>query len=261
MLDTARFEARRRLPGAGAVALGLSAYAAMMLLIAPGVLAELDVATLRESFPPALVAALRLEVLGTVEGFLALQLYWFGWLLVLGVYVAYGAAGAVAGDIEDGTMDTLLAAPVSRRRVVLEKYLATLTAVVVVNVVVLAVVYGGTRLVGEPVGARGLLAVHALSVPYLAFWAAYGLLVSVLAGRRALAEGVAAGTLVASFLLETVADGVGRRVLGVLSPGRYYDPVAVLAVGEYDLVGAGLLVVATGATLGAATLGFARRDV
>ena len=261
MFETVRFESERRLTGSAVVALGLSAFAAMMVLIAPGLLGEFDVAALTETFPPALVEAMQLDVIGTIEGFIALELYWFGWLLVLAAYVAYSAASAIAGDIDDGTMDTLLAAPISRTSVLLEKFLSLFTPVIVVNVVVLAVVYGGTQLVDEPIAAADLVAVHALSIPYLLLWGAFGTLTSVLAPRRVVAEGVAAGVVVATFLVETVADGTDLDWLGVLSPTRYYDPVTILTASEYNYEGAGILLAGTAALLLASVVMFARRDV
>lgn len=261
MFETTRFEAERRLPGSAVLAAGLSAFAAMMILIAPALLDQVDIASLLEAYPPALVEAFDLDLIGTIEGFVALELYWFGWLLVLGIYVAYSAAGSVAGDIEDDRMDTLLAAPVSRGRVVTEKFLALLVPILVVNVVVLVVVYAGTRLVGEPIAAADLVAVHALSVPYLLCCGAFGMLASVVAPRRFVAEGVAAGTLVGLFLLDTVSEGTDVEWLGTLAPMRYYDPVAVLTASEYDYEGAALLLLATVVLLVASRGWFARRDV
>lgn len=52
------------------MALGLSALAAMMVLVEPGILAEFDVTARSEAFPPALVEALQLEVIGTTAAFL-----------------------------------------------------------------------------------------------------------------------------------------------------------------------------------------------
>lgn len=261
MFETVRFESERRLTGSAVVALGLSAFAAMMILIAPSILDEFDVAALTESFPPALVEAMQLDVIATIEGFMALELYWFGWLLVLGIYVAYSAASTIAGDIDDGRMDTLLAAPISRQQVLLEKFLSLLTPILVVNVVVLAVVYAGTQLVNEPIAAADLVAVHALSIPYLLFWGAFGMLASVLAPGRAIAEGIAAGALVATFLVETVADGTNIDWLGLVSPTRYYDPVTILTASEYDYTGAGLLIAAAAVILLVSGTLFARRDV
>jgi ABC-2 type transport system permease protein len=85
MFETARFESERRLTGSAVVALGPSAFAAMMILLAPSILDEFDVAALTETFQPALVEAMRLDVIATIEGFMTLELYWFGWLLVLSV--------------------------------------------------------------------------------------------------------------------------------------------------------------------------------
>jgi ABC-2 type transport system permease protein len=180
---------------------------------------------------------------------------------VLGTYVAYSAASTIAGDIDDGTMDTLLAAPVSRWQVLFEKFLSLLTPILVVNVVVLIVVYTGTQLVAEPIAAADLIAVHALSIPYLLFWGGYGVFVSALAPRRLIAEGIAAGTLVATFLVKTIADGTDIEWLGLLSPTWYYDPVTILTASEYDYSGAGLLLVATAVLLLAGGVLFARRDI
>lgn len=261
MFETAAFEAERRLTGSLVVALGLAALAVMMILIAPGILEDIDIDALLEAYPPALVEAMQLDVMATIEGFLALELYWFGLLIVLGIYVAYSAASTIAGDIEDGTMDTLLAAPVSRWGVFGEKYLALLVPIVVVNVAILAVVFVGTSLIEEPIPTADLIAVHLLSLPYLLLWGAFGMLASVLVSRRVVAEGVAAGTVVASFLAETVAEGSDLEWLGAVSPTRYYDPITILTASEYDFLGGVVLLAATAVLLLGAGIRFARRDV
>jgi ABC-2 type transport system permease protein len=261
MLETTRFETERRLPGAVALALGFGGFAAVMILVAPGLLDQVDLEAYVEQFPPQVVAAFDFAVIGSIEGFLALQLYQFVWLLGLGAYLAYSAGGDVAGDVETGRMDTILAAPVSRGRVVTEKFLALGTPILVVNVVVLAVVAAGTALVDRPVAAADLLAVHLLSVPYLLCCGAVGTLVSVLTPRRLLAEGVAAGVVVAAFLVETVTTGTDLAWLGVLAPTRYYDPVGVLTASRYDPGGAAVLLAATVALLGLARLWFGQVDV
>ena len=261
MFETARYDAERRLTGSVVVALGLSAYAAMMILIAPSLLGEVDLAALIEQYPPQLVEAFDLELIGTIEGYLALELYQFAWVLGLGAYLAYSAAGSVAGDVDDGRMDTILAAPVSRTQVVVEKFLSLLVPIVVVNVVVLVVVAAGTSLIDYPVPAADLVAVHALSVPYLLFCGGLGMFASVVAPRQFVAEGVAVGLLVGTFLLESVTAGTDLDWLSDVAPMRYYDPVAVLTASEYDLVGAVLLLGAAVALLAASSVWFGRVDV
>ena len=261
MLDTARYEAEQRLPGSLVLAGGLAAFAAMMTLIAPGLLGEVDLEAITEQLPPAMVEAFDLALMGTMEGFLAIELYEFLWLVGLGAYVAYSAGSTVAGDVETGRMDTLLAAPISRERLLVEKYLALLTPILLANVAVFAVVFAGSRFVGEPIAAADLLAVHALSLPYFGCCGAFGMLASVLTPQRLVAEGVAAGGVVGAFLLETVASGAGRPWLGALSPMRYYDPLGILTASEYDLAGAGILLAATAVLLVVAAAWFREVDL
>ena len=109
------------------------------------------------------------------------------------------------------------------------------------NVAVFATVLIGSRAVGEPIAAADLLAVHALSLPYFACCGAFGTLVSATLPGRTVAEGVAAGGVVGAFLLDTVSTGSGVGWLGAVSPTRYYDPLAALVDGRYDLAGAGIL--------------------
>ena len=67
----------------------------------------------------------------TVEGFVTSQFLSF-MPVILTLYVVMAAAGTVTVEIESGTMDYLLAHPVPRWRVALEKYLALLVAVLLI---------------------------------------------------------------------------------------------------------------------------------
>lgn len=261
MLETVRYESEKRLPGSLVLAGGLAAFAAMVVLIAPGLLGDVDIDALVAQFPPGLVEAFGLAAMGTIEGFLAIELYEFLWLVGLGAYVAYSGGGTIAGDVETGRIDTLLAAPISRDRLLIEKYLALLTPVLLANVAVFAVIFAGTRFVGEPVATADLVAVHALSLPYFCCCGAFGMLASVATPGRVVAEGVAAGGVVGAFLLDTLSSGADIPWLGAISPTRYYDPLAILTASEYDLAGAGILLVATAILLVGSVAWFREVDV
>lgn len=261
MFETTRFDAERLAPSSAVIAIGLAAFGAMMALMAPGILGDVDVEALMAQFPPALVEGMGLQHMGTMEGFIALELYQFVWLIGLGAYVAYSAAGTIAGDVDDGRMDTLLAAPVSRAQLLVEKYLAFLLPIVVVNVVVFVAVYGAAASVDEPIAFADLAAVHVLSVPYFLCCGAFGMLASVVAPRRLLAEGVAAGAVIGAYLLQTLVAPTDYAWLGAVSPMRYYDPLSVLTASEYDLAGAGILLAAAVVLLAASVLVFREVDV
>lgn len=261
MFETTRFESERRLPASAVIALGLSAFAAMIVGIAPGVLADVDMEAIADQFPALFVEGFGLQHLGTIEGFVAIELYQFVWLVGFGGYVAYSAAGTIAGDVETDRMDTLLAAPISRRRLLLEKFLALLTPILVVNLVVFGVVYASAALVDEPIAFVDLAAVHALSIPYLLCCGAFGMLASVAAPRRLLAEGVAVGAVVATFLVEILVGTTDVSWLGWVTPMRYYEPLTILTAGTYDLAGAGVLLGATVAFIAGSAWLFGVEDI
>jgi ABC-2 type transport system permease protein len=261
MFEFARYYGRRRVKGASALTVGLALLAVLYVWMFPSVSTGIDLDQYAETLPPALVEAFGLQSLGTVEGFLAAELYAFGWVILLGIYLAYAAASLVAADVETDRMDLLLSLPVTRSRLLLEKYLSLCVPVLVVNAVMPVVVYLGVLAIGETIDPVDLVMVHVLSVPYLATTASIGLAASVVFDRASLAQRAGAGAVFALFLVETVVAGTDVAWLGAVSPTRYYDPSAILVDGTWDLAGAAILLAATAVVLLASREHFRRTDV
>lgn len=261
MLEIARYEGRRRVRGTIVFILGIAALVGLIFLIWPE-MADLDLDELLDAYPPILQELLGVETFSTIEGFLATEIYNFAWVLLLGLYFAYAAAGTIAGDVETDRMDLLLAMPVTRARVLLEKAAALLVPMVGLNVAIPIVVFVGAALVGESMNPLDLVMVHALSIPYLLACAGIGLVLSVSVDRADLANRAAIGAVFALWLVESIV-ALSDQVdwIGQLSPVRYYDPTAVLVHSEYDLLGAAVLLVAAGALFIVAVVVFRRRDV
>jgi ABC-2 type transport system permease protein len=245
MFETTRFESEQLVVASAVIGVSLGAFGGMMTLIAPGILGEVDIAALLETFPAAFVEEMGLRHMASIEGFIAIELYEYVWLLGLGAYLAYVAAGTIAGDIETGRLDTLLAAPISRRRLFVETYLALLTPILIVNVVVFAGVAGAGSIVEASIPLSDLAVVHLLSIPYLLVCGAFGMFASVAAPRRRIAEGVAAGAIIGTFLFEMLVTNTDLALLGGFTPMRYYDPLTILTDGSYDPAGAVVLLVAS----------------
>jgi len=260
-LPVARYAARRRLRGAAAVAGGLSLLTTLMVSLYPDVAANVDLDAYGESLPPAFRAAFGVEALGTLEGFLAAELYAFGWVLLLGVYFAYAGAGVVAPDVETGRMDVLLSLPLRRRRLLAESTLPLFVPLVAVNVVVPVVVWAAVGWIGESIAVADLAVVHLASVPYLLVTAAVGVAASVVADRAGVAQRAAAGLVFGLYLVESVVADTKLAIVGALSPTRYYDPTAILVNGEYDPVGAVVLLATATVVWTASSVYFTRRDV
>jgi len=261
ILEIARFEGERRLPVTGALAVVFALFGGMFIALAPDIIASGAYEDILGSIPPAMQALIGFETFSSIEGVLSGEYYTFTWVVGLGGYLAYSAAGSVAGDLKSDRMDTLLAAPISRTNVLLGKYLGLLVPIVVLNALVPLVLYVGSILVDMPISLANLMALHLLSLPYLLCWGAVGLFAGVVVRRGRTAGRVAVGVVVASWLVESVVVSTEFEWLGAVSPMRYFDPPAVLVDGIYDVAGAGLLFVVAVVFLVASRQWFQRRDL
>ena len=263
MFEVTRYEGRRRLRGSAILTGLVAVYALLIVFLFPSIAESgVDFEAYVESLPPAIQEGfIGSASFNTVEGFLSTEMYQFLWLLLLGLYMAYSAGSVIAGDVESDRMDMLLATPVSRSRLVVEKYLALLVPILVVNLVTPFVVYVGLLAIDETIDVVSLFAVHLLAIPYLLACASVGLLLSVLVSRASLAQRGGMGTVFGLFMLDTVTSNTDFDWLGVLSPTRYYSPVEILGEGTYDVAGALLLLAATVGLVLVSVVVFERRDI
>ncbi|MCL5795823.1 MAG: ABC transporter permease, partial [Patescibacteria group bacterium] len=77
-------------------------------------------------YPEALMKAFNVDINSyvTIEGYISSEMFSLFWPLIL-IFISVGfAGGAIAGEIEKGTMELLLSQPVSRLKLFLEKYFA-----------------------------------------------------------------------------------------------------------------------------------------
>ncbi|MDF9744366.1 ABC transporter permease [Natrinema salsiterrestre] len=261
MFELTRYDGRRRIRGSIYLSIGLSLLAAMVIWVYPSFEAEVDLDQLLAAYPEPILQVMGVRTMASLGGFLSFELYTFGWIILLGLYLAYATAGTIADDVDRGRMDVVLAMPISRSRVVGERFAAMAVPIVGANLLPPIVVYVGARLIGHPIGAADVLAVHLLSIPYLFACAGIGLFASVIFDRAAIAQRVALGVTFALFLSESLLTGTDAEAIGAIAPMRYYDPNAVLIDGSYDLVGAGILLAMTVSFLVAAQLWFQRIDI
>ncbi|ELY52567.1 ABC transporter permease subunit [Natronolimnohabitans innermongolicus] len=263
MFELLRYEGRNRVRGSIYLSIAMSLLAAIVIWVYPSFSESFDDIDEQflQAYPDEIMALFDVQTMATLEGFLAFELYIFGWIILLGLYIAYLAAGTIADDVERGRMDILLAMPISRARVVAEKFGALAVPIVIVNVVTPVVVYVSAELVDEPLSAMDLVAVHALSIPYLFACAGIGLVASVAVDRTSIAQRLALGIVFGLFMLESLLEETSYEEVGLLSPTRYYDPNEILLESTYDLVSVGALLVMTAAFLVASQLWFTRRDI
>ncbi len=183
-----------------------------------------------------------------------------GPLLLLILAIGAGAR-AIAGEEEGRTLDLLLANPVRRRTVVLQKFFAMAASTTGLGLVLLICIAG----FGPPFGLHvGLINLAATVVSAVALAVAFGtiaLAVGCWRGRRGVAIAASTALAVATYLLNILAPGVegisGSRVLSPFYHYIEYDPLRTGLSAPHLSVLIGIVAVA----LALALLTFERRDL
>lgn len=261
MFETVRYEGKRRLRGAAILTVAVGAYAGFIVWYFT-VLEGVSYEDVFSDLPPAMLEAFGIESLSTIEGFLGAQVFNFVWLLGLGLYFAYVGGGTVARDIETGRMDIFLSLPITRSRLLVEKFAALLVPMIAVNALGGPIIYLSVVAVGETIPLDNLFLAHLLSVPFLLVCSGIGLAFSVAVDRAAIAERGAVGTVFVLYLLESVIGGAeAYDWIQYLSPTQYYEPTPILIEGSFEAIDSAILLVAFVGLLILSQALFERRDV
>jgi ABC-2 type transport system permease protein len=243
---------------------GIAAYVAVLCAIYPAVhksAGSLDqyIQNLPQAFRNAFLGG---QVdLTSPAGFIDTEMFSFmGPILILVFSVGLGAR-AVAGEEEAGTLDMVLAYPVSRRSVILQKFavltvmLTALTAALFVSLLVGTQAAGMSIGAGRLVQASVLLGLLGLVFGSVAFGAAAA------SGRRVVGIAAGGGLAWALYLLNALGQLVhslnGFRVLSLF---YYYGGAAPLRRG-LDATNLAAFLLITALALGGALLAFQRRDL
>ena len=245
-------------------ALGTVALSAFIVAVYPSVRDNPELNKMVEDYPDALKAFFGLGQgvdYTSAVGYLNSELFSFMLPLLLLVAAIGAGARATAGEEERGTLDLLLANPLSRRRLVLDKLAALITEVAILGFVSWLSLVVGCRLVGMHVSSAHLGAATAAAVLLAVSFGAVALFVGAATGRRGTAIGIAAAGAVAAYLLSSLAELVGFLTpLRGASPFYHYVAQDALRSGlalDHAAFLVALALVATGAALAA----FARRDL
>lgn len=245
--------------------LGMVALAGLTVAFFPAIRDDTEsYENLFDSLPDGLLSVFGVEdgsSLVTAVGLVNSRLYTgIGPVILAVLGIGLGTA-AVAGEEERGTLDLLLAQPVSRRQIVIEKFAA---AVVIIGLVVLALF--GILAVLNPIvdldfRLRGMIGAN-LTLGLLALsFCALATAVGAGTGNRGLTIGVSAGVTAAFFFVNGLAGLVDeiawtRR----LTPFFWLQDPNPLANG-LDIASVLVFLAAIVVLLTAAIWGFNRRDI
>jgi ABC-2 type transport system permease protein len=240
--------------GLAAVGVGYAAFYPTM--------ATPEMAEFMDAYPEEILLAMGITDLTSPEGYLGGTTFGLlGPVLIL-IFGAMIGSRAIAGEEEAGRLDALLAHPVTRWQVVVERAGAMVVALAIAGAVLLA----GLAVLAEPlefgeIGVGNLAAATAQLVLLGVFFASLALAVGAVTGSRGLALGMVAIVGVLGYF----ANNLGPMVEGLawsqdVSPFHYYLGGDPLREG-LQVVDSLVLIVSSAALVGIAVLGFERRDV
>ena len=243
---------------------GVAVFLVINVATYPAVKGQAQYDDLMQDMPDAMLALFGIEAdlsLTSPAGYLISQV--FGFLLpMLFVFLAVSVGSRLlASEEEAGTLDLLLALPVSRRRVAVEKFTAMIVVILVVGFASWVTLAVSSPTVGLNAGL-GAMAVGVLAAVLFGVQSgALALGVGAAFGRRAPAIAVASVVAIAGFLLESLAE-----IADVLKPVRWLGPFHFVNGNTPMLHGLRALDVAVlvGLALAAAWAGlwaFERRDL
>lgn len=251
---------RRSLP---AWLLGIVALVAMYAAVFPSVSKSNDYATIMQQMPEAYKALFTVGGgdLSTPTGYLNTELMSLMAPLLVLLYAITAGANGIAGEEDRHTLDLLLAQPVSRTRLVLEKVAAlTVGVALIVGVMGISLVVGGAltewRLPSSHVVAA-MVQLGLLGVEYGVLAVAVG----AATGHPGIAKAVPALLAVAGYLVHGLAPLVNwLDELKPVTPFRAYigdDPLRTGLPVRWTAV----LLASSVVFVIAALLAFRRRDI
>jgi ABC-2 type transport system permease protein len=146
--------------------------------------------------------------------------------VILGIFALLGGSGLLASDEENGTLDLVLAHPVSRTTLFLGRWLAFCTALLgILTLACLGVsVWMRGTLLRESVSQGEIILPYCSLLAALLFFGNLALLLSMVLPSRRAAASVTGMVLVVSFFLTSLARlDPGLHALARFSPLDYYQ--------------------------------------
>jgi len=201
------------------------------------------------------------EDMTSPEGFLNSQLF----VLLIPILFLWFAisrgSGAIAGEEESGTLELLLTHPIKRSRILVDKFLSMVIAIMIIGFVVWVSMTLGIMLVDMGISLFRVAEVTLSALLLGLLYGTFALFVGATKGSRSLSIGVSSAVGIAGYLVNVLFPIVDRlEPFQKLSPFYYYMGADPLSNG-LDFTHVGLLIVATAILLPLSIVMFERRDI
>lgn len=205
--------------------IGLMALTVMYISFYPSIKESgMDLNNYLEKMPDAIKAMLGDNDFNTPTGYINTEFFSImGPILFMIFAIGYGS-NAIAGEEDKGTLDVLLAYPISRAKVLLQK-----VAGLLVLITILGLIFYGALTVGSTIQSMNIdllkLAAAVTSLGLLAlFYGMFSLMLGCIFGNRGLSVGLTSALVVGSYVFDTFGKTVGAlKPLRKFTPFFYYN--------------------------------------
>lgn len=202
----------------------------------------------------AMPKAMRAMFVGSVgdvtspTGFLTIEMFTFTFPLTLTVYGVLRGIRSIAGQERDGTLEIVLASPLSRTRFAIEQLGASALLVGAVTACVFVSLVVGSILSDMDLSIARTAAACLCAFLFAMTWGSIAFAIGTAFGRTGAAGGIAAALAVASYLIDSVAQlvtslhwlrnaspyywyvGRSNPLVDGLSLGHVLTPLAIISV-------------------------------
>ena len=202
------------------------------------------------------------EDMASYIGFLNIEMYQIFWVLILGIIIGFLAASTIAKEIESKTIDILMSNPISRKQIIIEKFLGLLPMVLIINFVAMFTLMMITMVIGEELDFWYLTLTHIISIPYFFSIVALALFISTVFDEKMKASVVTMAIVVAMFIFDSIAEMIpDYETLGLISLKHYFKPYDALKFGEVDIFANVILLIVMIIAILAAIVYFEYKDI
>lgn len=205
-------------------AVGIVAMVLLVVSIYPSVRGQPSLDRVVEDLPASVKALVGYQAdvpLSSPPGYLHGRLFASLAPVVMLVFTIGAGAQAIGGAEEAGTLEQLLANPVTRTRVLLERYAAVVVILAALVALFTGLLLGSAAMVDALAGVRigGLLGACAGVLGLALLFGTLAFAVGAATGHRGTAIAVASAAAIGGYLLQTLLS-----VADVLRPVRYFTP-------------------------------------
>jgi len=172
------------------------------------------------------------ESLSTLEGFYS---FVFVYIVLCGAIQAMNlGVSIVSKEVRDKTADFLLTKPVSRVEILTSKLLAALAALVMTNIIYLAITVPMTLTVKSAFSMKIFLMISATLFFVQLIFLALGVIVAVMARKIRSVISISLSTVFGFFIISMLGSVIGEKAIRYISPFKYFDLAYIVKHAAYE---------------------------